>query len=100
MNTGRPPDANNKYTSKYLDLPWTPLYPFGFGLSYTQFRLSNLQLSAPRIRAGERLTASVEVENTGRRAGDEVVQLYVRDMAASVTRPVRELKGFERITLQ
>lgn len=99
-NTGRPPDANNKYTSKYLDVPWTPLYPFGHGLSYTQFRLTNLQLSAQSIRPDASLTATVEVENTGRRAGDEVVQLYIRDVAASVTRPVKELKGFERITLK
>ncbi|HEV2915137.1 MAG TPA: beta-glucosidase BglX [Pyrinomonadaceae bacterium] len=99
-NTGRPPDANNKYSSKYLDVPWTPLFAFGYGLSYTQFRLTNLQLSAPRIRPDGSLTVSVEVENTGRRAGDEVVQLYVRDVAASVTRPVKELKGFERITLR
>ena len=100
MNTGRPPDVNNKYTSKYLDLPWTPLFPFGYGLSYTQFRLSNLQLSAPRIRADGRITVSVEIENLGRLAGDEVVQLYIRDVAASVTRPVRELKGFQRVTLR
>jgi len=100
MNTGRPPDANNKYTSKYLDLPWTPLFPFGYGLSYTQFRLSNLQLSAPRIRSDGRINVSVEVENVGHIAGDEVVQLYIRDVAASVTRPVRELKGFQRITLR
>jgi beta-glucosidase len=99
-NTGRPPDAANKYSSKYLDVPWTPLYPFGYGLSYTQFRLTDLRLSAKSIAPGGRLTASVEVENTGKRAGDEVVQLYVRDMAASVTRPVRELKGFERVTLR
>ncbi|HUQ30497.1 MAG TPA: glycoside hydrolase family 3 N-terminal domain-containing protein [Pyrinomonadaceae bacterium] len=99
-NTGRPPDVNNKYTSKYLDVPVTPLYPFGYGLSYTQFQLTNLQLSARSIRPDGRLTASVDVENTGRRTGDEVVQLYVRDMAASRTRPVRELKGFERITLR
>ncbi len=98
-NTGRPPDANNKYTSKYLDVPWTPLFPFGYGLSYTKFRLTNLQLSAQSINAGRRLTASVEVENTGRRTGDEVVQLYIRDVASSMTRPVKELKGFERITL-
>ncbi len=98
-STGRPPDVNNKYTSKYLDVPVTPLFPFGFGLSYTQFRLTNLQLSAPKLRVDGRLSVSVEVENTGKRAGDEVVQLYVRDMAASRTRPVRELKGFERITL-
>ncbi|MGH9839301.1 MAG: fibronectin type III-like domain-contianing protein, partial [Blastocatellia bacterium] len=90
----------NRYTSKYYDLPWTPLYPFGYGLSYTQFRLMNLQLSAERIRPDGRLTVSVEVENTGRRAGDEVVQLYLRDVAASVTRPVKELKGFQRITLR
>jgi beta-glucosidase len=98
--TGRPPDPNNKYTSKYLDVPVTPLYPFGFGLSYTQFRLSNLQLSARSIPANGRLTASVEVENTGRRAGDEVVQLYIQDVASSRTRAIRELKGFERVTLQ
>ncbi|HYJ46890.1 MAG TPA: glycoside hydrolase family 3 C-terminal domain-containing protein, partial [Pyrinomonadaceae bacterium] len=100
MSTGRPPDANNKYTSKYLDVPWTPLFPFGYGLSYTQFQFSNLQLSAKSIRPDGRLTVSVEVENTGRRVGDEVVQLYIRDVAASVTRPVKELKGFERITLR
>ena len=97
--TGRPPDANNKYTSKYIDSPWTPLFPFGYGLSYTQFRLARPQLSATRLRAGENLTVSVEVENLGRRAGDEVVQLYLRDVAASVTRPVKELKGFQRVTL-
>ena len=98
-STGRPPDARNKYTSKYLDVPMTPLYPFGYGLSYTPFKLSNLQLSTQRIRPDGRLAVSVEVENTGRRTGDEVVQLYIRDLAASVTRPVKELKGFERITL-
>ena len=100
MNTGRPPNANEKYTSKYLDVPWTPLYPFGYGLSYTQFRLSNLQLSATPIQSDGWLTVSVEIENTGKRLGDEVVQLYIRDVAASVTRPVKELKGFERITLR
>src|SRR6266478_1726876 len=100
MNTGRPPNANEKYTSKYLDVSWTPLFPFGYGLSYTQFRLSNLQLSATRIRPDGRVTVSFEVENTGQRTGDEVVQLYIRDVAASVTRPVQELKGFQRITLR
>jgi beta-glucosidase len=98
--TGRPPDVNNKYTSKYLDVPVSPLYPFGFGLSYTQFRLSDLRLSARSIPASGRLTASVEVENTGQREGAEVVQLYLSDVAASRTRAVRELKGFERITLR
>src|ERR1044071_2773475 len=100
MNTGRPPEAENRYTSKYYDMPWTPLYPFGYGLSYTTFKISNLQLSAPRINANGKLTVSVEVENTGRRAGDEVVQLYIRDLVATMTRPVKELKGFQRVTLQ
>jgi beta-glucosidase len=100
MNTGRPPDGKNKYTSKYLDLPWTPLFPFGYGLSYTQFKIRNLQLSAQRIRPQGTVKVSVEVENVGKRAGDEVVQLYIRDIAASVTRPVKELKGFQRVTLR
>lgn len=100
MNTGRPPEAANRYTSKYFDVPWTPLFPFGYGLSYTKFKISNLQLSTPRIAADGILTVSVEVENTGQRSGDEVVQLYIRDMVASMSRPVKELKGFQRITLQ
>jgi beta-glucosidase len=100
LNTGRPFDDKNKYTTKYLDIPNTPLFPFGYGLSYTQFHLSNLQLSATSIRPGGSLNVTVEVENRGRRAGDEVMQLYIRDLAASVTRPVRELKAFERVTLK
>jgi beta-glucosidase len=99
-NTGRPPDTNNKYTSKYIDAPWTPLFPFGYGLSYTKFRLTDLQLNTQRIRPDGRLTARIDVENIGKRTGDEVVQLYIRDVAASVTRPVKELKGFERLTLR
>ncbi|HEX3282379.1 MAG TPA: glycoside hydrolase family 3 N-terminal domain-containing protein [Pyrinomonadaceae bacterium] len=100
MNTGRPPEANNRYTSKYLDVPWTPQFPFGFGLSYTQFKITDLQLSATRISTDGRLMVSVNVENVGKRSGDEVVQLYIRDVAASMTRPVKELKGFQRVTLQ
>src|SRR5258705_8486195 len=100
MNTGRPPEASNRYTSKYLDAPWTPQFPFGFGLSYTQFKITNLQLSGQRIRPNGKLTVSAEVENVGKRAGDEVVQLYIRDVAASMTRPVKELKDFQRISLQ
>src|SRR5829696_3999803 len=100
MNTGRPPEAQNRYTSKYFDVPWTPLFPFGYGLSYTSFKISNPQLSAPRISANGKLTVSVEVENTGKRAGDEVVQLYIRDVVATMTRPVKELKGFQRVSLQ
>jgi beta-glucosidase len=99
-NTGRPPEADNKYTSKYLDVAWTPLFPFGYGLSYTQFKITNLQVGAKRIPLNGKQTLSVDVENTGRRVGDEVVQLYIRDLAASVTRPVKELKGFQRITLR
>jgi beta-glucosidase len=99
-NTGRPPEANNRYTSKYLDVSWTPLFPFGYGLSYTQFKITNLQLSSQSIRANGKLTVSVEVANVGKRTGDEVVQLYIRDVAASMTRPVKELKGFQRVTLQ
>ena len=100
MNTGRPPEAENRYTSKYFDMPWTPLFPFGYGLSYTRFKISNLQLSAPRINASGKVTVTVDIENTGRRAGDEVVQLYIRDPVATMTRPVKELKGFQRISLQ
>ena len=99
-NTGRPPDANQKYTSKYLDIPWTPLFPFGYGLSYTQFKFTNLQLSTPSIQPNGSVTVGVDVENIGKRVGEEVVQLYIRDVAASVTRPVKELKGFERIRLE
>lgn len=98
-STGRPP-TDQKYTSKYLDVPVTPLYPFGYGLSYTQFKFTDLRLSAKSIPPDGRLTVTVEVENTGKRAGDEVAQLYIRDQASSVTRPVKELKGFERIALQ
>lgn len=98
-STGRP-TTDQKYTSKYLDSPVTPLYPFGYGLSYSKFRLSDLQLSAQSIRPDGSLTASVQVENTGRRAGDEVVQLYIRDVYASVTQPVKKLQGFERVALQ
>src|SRR6185437_16064516 len=77
MNTGRPPEAENRYTSKYVDGPWMPLFPFGYGLTYTNVRISNLQLSATRIRESDKLTVSVDVANGGRRAGEEVVQLYI-----------------------
>jgi beta-glucosidase len=97
--TGRPPTIE-KYTSKYLDVPVEPVYPFGHGLSYTTFRLSNLRLSAPRINTSGSVEVNVDVENTGQRAGDEVVQLYIRDVAASRVRPIKALKGFSRVTLQ
>jgi beta-glucosidase len=99
-NTGRPPDAANHYTSKYNDLPWTPLYPFGYGLSYTTFTTSAPRIDATTLRAGDSLGVSVDVKNTGTRAGDEVVQLYLRDDVASVTRPVMELRRFRRVTLK
>jgi beta-glucosidase len=98
-NTGRPPAAE-KYTSKYLDLPVSPLYPFGYGLSYTTFSYSDLRLSAPKIGRDGSLTVSTLVTNTGPREGTEVAQLYVRDEVASVTRPVRALAGFRRIPLR
>ena len=97
--TGRPPAANDHFTSKYIDVPWTPLWAFGHGLSYSRFEYSNLRLSGDRFRAGDSLSVSVDVTNSGQRPGDEVAQLYLRDEAASVTRPVRTLKGFHRLTL-
>jgi beta-glucosidase len=99
-NTGRPADAKQHYTSKYLDLPWTPLFPFGHGLSYTTFAYSELKVAASPIRAGGAADVTVTVRNTGAREGVEVVQLYVRHDAPSVTRPVRELRGFQRVTLK
>ncbi|MGA9069298.1 MAG: fibronectin type III-like domain-contianing protein, partial [Terracidiphilus sp.] len=84
---------------RYADLTSLPLYPFGYGLSYTTFAFSNLQLDRKSIQAAERLQVSVDVENTGKVAGDEVVQLYIHQRAGSASRPVRQLKGFERVAL-
>jgi beta-glucosidase len=100
LNTGRPQQSTGQmWTSGYLDSPVSPAYPFGFGLSYTNFAYSNISLNKPQIKAGETLEVSVTVTNTGELAGDEVVQLYIRDIAADIARPVKELKGFEKITL-
>ncbi|MFD1144112.1 beta-glucosidase BglX [Larkinella insperata] len=99
-NTGRPIDPNNKYTSKYLDVPNTPLYPFGYGLSYTNFSYSDITLNNPTLTATGKLEVSVTVKNTGQYAGEEVVQLYIRDLVGSVTRPLKELKGFQKISLK
>jgi beta-glucosidase len=86
--------------ARYLDIGYLPLYPFGYGLSYTEFAYSNLKISSDKIRLGESLRITVEVTNTGDVESEEVVQLYFRDLTASMTRPVRELKGFERIRLK
>jgi len=99
-STGRPFDPNNKYSSKYLDVPNNPLYPFGYGLSYTNFVYSEISLNKKTINQKENLLANITVTNVGSRAGDEVVQMYLRDVFASVTRPVMELKGFQRIHLE
>jgi hypothetical protein len=99
-NTGRPMEPNNKYTSKYLDVPNTPLYPFGYGLSYTTFGYSDIRVSKTVFTPREALDIRVTVTNSGPRDGEEVVQLYVRDLLGSVTRPVLELKGFQKIMLK
>lgn len=102
-NTGRPFDPLHpdlEYRSRYLDVKNSPLYPFGFGLSYTRFEIGAIVLSDHTMHEGETLTASVQVTNVGDRAGAEVVQLYIRDVVGSVTRPVQELKGFRRIFLE
>jgi beta-glucosidase len=99
-NTGRPMQPQNKFSSKYLDVSNDPRYPFGFGLSYTTFAYRDLRLSTARARVSDTVTATVTVANTGAREGTEVVQLYVRDEVASVSRPVRELKAFQRVTLK
>lgn len=100
LPTGRPFLEKEKYTSKYQDIPNTPLYPFGFGLSYTQFSITNLRLDKKQIKPTENVKVSVDVANTGTRDGVEVVQLYIHDVAASISRPVKELKGFQRISLK
>lgn len=99
-NTGRPFDAKNSYTTKYLDISNEPLFPFGFGLSYTSFEYSNLKISKSRIKSTESLTVTFTLKNTGKYDGEEVAQLYIRDLVGSVTRPVKELKGFKRVFLK
>jgi beta-glucosidase len=94
------PESHPMYRSRYWDSPTTPLYPFGFGLSYTTFSIANLRVSASQVKVGQSVTVAADVTNTGRVAGDEVVQLYIHQKAGSDSRPLRELKGFERITLQ
>ncbi|RYE58384.1 MAG: beta-glucosidase BglX [Sphingobacteriales bacterium] len=99
-NTGRPlPDGEwfKKFRSNYLDVSNDPLYPFGYGLSYTTFDYSNFKLSSPSLKPGQKLTVYVTITNTGKVAGAEVVQLYIRDLVGSITRPVKELKDFSKL---
>lgn len=101
LNTGRPYRVNDSnYTSNYFEEPTGPLFAFGYGLSYTQFSVSDVKLSAGQMTRKDKLTASVTVKNTGKVAGATVVQLYLRDLAASISRPVKELKNFEKVMLQ
>jgi beta-glucosidase len=105
-NTGRPflgegtVQFHEAFRSNYLDESNRPLYPFGYGLSYTTFRYADLQVETPVVGLDETLIVTATIRNTGDRAGDEIVQLYVRDLVGSVTRPVRELKGFQRVSLE
>jgi beta-glucosidase len=102
FNTGRPAKSDNdlNYVSAYTDLPNDPKFPFGFGLSYTSFSYSDIRLSGTTLKAGDSLTASVLVTNTGRFDGKETVQLYIRDLVGSVVRPVKELKGLQQVFLK
>lgn len=102
-NTGRPLEEGKwfeKFRSNYLDIPNEPLYPFGFGLSYTQFTYGDLQLDKTQLKGNQKLTASITVTNSGKYDGAEVVQLYIRDLVGSITRPVKELKGFQKVLLK
>lgn len=99
-NTGRPIYLpSEKYKSRYLDSPNDPLYPFGYGLSYTTFSYSDLSLSSPKVKKGKTIEATVTVTNTGKVTGEETVQLYIRDLVGSVTRPVKLLKAFQKVAI-
>jgi beta-glucosidase len=103
-NTGRPVDLNDEtvdYKSNYLDSSITPLYPFGYGLSYTTYAISDLSLDKPSMKAtGDSITVTATLQNSGEVDGEMVVQLYVRDLVGSTTRPVKELKGFQKVPLK
>lgn len=115
-NTGRPPHTRNLMmiddipvraqqntpgdAARYLDIGYLPLYPFGYGLSYTEFQYANLQLSSQQVKLGETIKVSVDLTNAGDMEAEEIVQLYVRDLVAGLTRPVKELKGFQKIRLK
>ena len=99
-NTGRPFIANDSYTTRYIDSPNEPLYPFGYGLSYTTFKYSDLKLSKSSINNNDTLRITFSIKNTGKYEGEETTQLYIRDLVGSVTRPVKELKGFKKVFLK
>ncbi len=99
MNTGRPAVGKEKWESKYIDCPNTPQFPFGFGLSYTQYDYSNLALDSKTLKPSGALKVTVDVKNSGSVAGTEIVQLYIRDLVASITQPVRKLVDFKRVEL-
>ncbi len=100
LNTGRPQQQQGQmWTSGYLDSPTSPAFPFGYGLSYTSFVYSDVRVNRTKMKSGETLEVSVTVTNTGKLAGEEVVQLYIRDLSADIARPLKELKGFEKIKL-
>ncbi|MFV0505188.1 MAG: beta-glucosidase BglX [Bacteroidales bacterium] len=96
-NTGRPSNPDILYSSRYKDIDYRPAYPFGYGLSYTEFELSNISVDRDSVPVGDKIKVSIDLANKGNYDGEEVVQLYIRDMVASLTRPVKELKGFEKI---
>jgi beta-glucosidase len=99
-NTGRPANPTNHFTSKYLDLPTGGLFPFGFGLSYTTYEYGKVQTAKTTMSPNDTFYVSIEINNAGARSGDEIVQMYIHDESASVTRPVKELKGFSRVHLE
>ncbi|MCE7992471.1 MAG: glycosyl hydrolase [Roseivirga sp.] len=99
-NTGRPFDAKNKYTSKYIDVANEPLYPFGHGLGYSDFSYSEISMNKKEMTQNETLSLSVNIKNRGKHDGKEIVQLYIRDLVGSVTRPVKELKGFQKVAIK
>jgi len=99
-NTGRPYNPDNRFSSKYIDVPNTPLFPFGHGLSYTDFEYSNLKIDKKKIRNTEEVNISLNIKNTGDYEGIEIVQLYMNDVVSSVTTPVKELKGFKSVSLK
>ena len=99
LPTGRPADPNNKYTSKYLDVPNTPLYPFGYGLSYTSFGFSNLRVSPNSTSTNGTVTVRADITNTGHTSGTDVAQLYIHNRDARILQPIRQLEGFTRVSL-